>query len=578
MARYTDEKQVQILIALMKAHGVTHVIASPGATNLTFVASIQSDPFFTIYSAVDERSAGYLACGLAGELGAPVAISCTGATASRNYMPGLTEAFYRKLPILAITSTQRQARVGHHVAQVIDRSSIPKDVVKLSVDLPVVRDAEDVWECEIKVNRAILELSRRGGGPVHINVPTEYSRDYSHRQLLAPRQINRWTVDDPELPSLTGRVAVRVGSHKAWTKGETDAIERFCEVNNAVIFCDHTSGYHGKYRIIGALVGGQEDGDKTSLRPDVLIHIGEVSGDYETHSLSGKEVWRVSPDGEIRDTFRSLRHVFEMTEERFFNLYSQGSKQTPSFYQECSKRLEDGRANLPELPFSNLWFASQYAHRVPRGATIHFAILNSLRAWNFFELNQGVRSSSNVGGFGIDGCTSTLIGASLANPADLYFLITGDLAFFYDLNALGTRHLRSNVRVLLVNNGKGTEFTQHNHAGSALGASADKYVAAEGHFGSKSPTLVRNFCESLGLEYFSVRDTNEADTVMARFFSSEKFDKPLLVEAFVDASDESNALRMVKNLEVGGKARARKLAKGILGPKGVKGAKRILGM
>ena len=100
--RYTSERNVQILIALMKHHGVKRVVASPGTTNITFVASLQNDPFFEMYSAADERSAAYIACGLAAETGEPVALTCTGATASRNYLPGLTEAYYRKLPVLAV--------------------------------------------------------------------------------------------------------------------------------------------------------------------------------------------------------------------------------------------------------------------------------------------------------------------------------------------------------------------------------------------------------------------------------------------------------------------------------------------
>ena len=165
----TKEKNAQIIIALLKAHGIRYVVASPGTTNVALIGSIQNDPYFTIYSSVDERSAAYLACGLAEESGEPVVISCTGATASRNYAPGLTEAYYRKLPVLAITSMQQLGRVGHNVAQVIDRSVIQNDVAKFSVELPVVKDAEDLWDCEIKVNKAILELTRNGGGPVHIN-------------------------------------------------------------------------------------------------------------------------------------------------------------------------------------------------------------------------------------------------------------------------------------------------------------------------------------------------------------------------------------------------------------------------
>ena len=100
---YSTDKSVQIVLSLLKAHGIKRIIASPGTTNQKLVVSMQSDPFFEIYSSVDERSAAYIACGLAEETGDPVVITCTGATASRNYMSGLTEAFYRILPILAIT-------------------------------------------------------------------------------------------------------------------------------------------------------------------------------------------------------------------------------------------------------------------------------------------------------------------------------------------------------------------------------------------------------------------------------------------------------------------------------------------
>ena len=135
---YTAEQNLQMLIYLMKQHGIRKVIASPGATNITFVASIQQDPYFEIYSAADERSAAYMACGLAAESGEAVALSCTGATASRNYVPGLTEAFYRKLPVLAITSTQHTGRIGQLCPQVVDRSVIQNDIAVMSVQIPSV--------------------------------------------------------------------------------------------------------------------------------------------------------------------------------------------------------------------------------------------------------------------------------------------------------------------------------------------------------------------------------------------------------------------------------------------------------
>lgn len=117
---YTSEENILQLITLLKAHGVRKVVASPGTTNITFVGSIQNDPDFEVYSCVDERSACYMACGLSVESGEPVALSCTGATAARNYPSGLTEAYYRHIPIVAITSSQYFGKVGQMNAQFTD--------------------------------------------------------------------------------------------------------------------------------------------------------------------------------------------------------------------------------------------------------------------------------------------------------------------------------------------------------------------------------------------------------------------------------------------------------------------------
>jgi len=575
---YTDEKNALIILALLKKNGIRKVIASPGATNVTLVASMQSDPYFEMYSSVDERSAAYMACGLAAECGEPVVISCTGATASRNYLPGLTEAYYRKLPVLAITSTQFIGRVGHDIPQVIDRSSIQKDVAKLSVNLPLVKDEDDLWECEVKVNNAIQELFRRGGGPVHINLPTMYSQNYKTKNLPDVKIIKRIESED-EFPTLPdGRIAVFVGSHINWTDKQTRALDIFCAANNAVVFCDHTSSYKGKYRVLYSLAASQLNSNIAASRPDLLIYIGDISGDYSAYNLIGKEVWRVSMDGEIKDTFRRLTYVFEMSEHRFFSHYSDNKNaNSETFLQFCQEELDRIYHNIPELPFSNVWLASQLAHRIPDNSVIHFGILNSLRTWNFFEVPISVSSASNVGGFGIDGCVSSLIGASLANENKLYFGVVGDLAYFYDMNSIGNRHIGNNLRILLVNNGKGTEFRQFNHTAAHLGDEADTHIAAAGHFGNKSKLLVKDFSTNLGFEYFSASDKESFNNVYEKFVSPQHQDRPILFEVFTTSEDESNALELIMNIDQNVKAKMTNAAKQIVGVKGVKAIKKVLG-
>jgi 2-succinyl-5-enolpyruvyl-6-hydroxy-3-cyclohexene-1-carboxylate synthase len=568
---YTNEKNAQVIIALLKANGIKKVIVSPGATNVTFVGSLQQDPFFEMYSAVDERSAAYMACGMAAESGEPVVLSCTGATASRNYIPGLTEAYYRKLPVLAITSTQNIAKVGHHIAQVIDRSTIQNDVAKCSVQLPIVSSDEDIWECEVKVNQALIELNRRGGGPVHINLPTQGSSEYDVKVLPNYRVITHYTLQDnwPDLPKC--KLAVFAGSHKDFTDVETFAIDAFCASNNAIVLCDHTSGYKGQYRVQHSLLSCQRLLTDNALRPDLTIHIGEITGDYYVPTLIGKTVWRVSEDGEIRDTFKKLSSVFESPESDFFSRYANPENEiNSSYYSAFKERLSQLSVQLPEVPFSNIWLASKMASRIPDNSLIHFAILNSLRAWNFFELPNTVSSASNVGGFGIDGCVSSLIGASLINRDKLCFGVIGDLAFFYDLNSVGNRHLGNNLRILLVNNGKGTEFRNSSHAASLFGDEADMYIAAAGHFGNKSPELIKHYAEDIGFEYLTASTKEEFEGIYKRFLEPTLTPKPMLFEVFTDSQDESDALELVSAIEKDTSLVLKDYAKQIVGEKGKK--------
>ncbi len=278
---YTVKKHIQILIAMLKEHNIRKVIISPGATNVVFVGSVQSDDWFEIYSAPDERSAAYMACGLADESGEAVALSCTGATASRNYMPGLTEAFYRKLPVLAITSGITPALPYNNTPQVLDRSILPNDIANESVVVSDIYSDDDYWKCALNINKAILALSANGGGPAHIQLLSESNLDFSVQTLPDVNIIKRYTIDDilPDIDSAS-RIAVRVGAHKYWDKQLTALVDAFCERYNAVVLCDHSSGYHGKYRIMEALIGGQEALDAGKAALDLLIDIGDITANY----------------------------------------------------------------------------------------------------------------------------------------------------------------------------------------------------------------------------------------------------------------------------------------------------------
>lgn len=577
---YANELNHLILISLLKEHNIRQVVASPGVNNMRLVYSLQQDPFFKIYSCVDERSAAYIACGLAAESQSPVMLTCTGATASRNYMPGLTEAFYRKLPILAVTSTRDIGKIGQYTPQLLDRRVVPNDVVVKSVHIPIFHTKDDEENYTVLLNDALLELRHHGGGPVHVNLTSSYSRDYSIDKLPRVRPIRRYTYGDT-LPNLNfKKVGLYIRSHAAWSKQLHNAVNEFCEKYNAVVFADQTSNYHGPYGVYSTLITSQQEYRPQCCNFDLMIYIGSVDGsDYD--ALDPVQVWRVCQDGIVRSPFGKLSSVFEMKEEDFFHYYNRDKdkKSGSSFYKEWNREYEKVLESLPEFPLSNILVAKELLQVIPAGSTVHYGIQNSLRSWNFFKPKNEIRGYANTGGFGIDGSLSSLIGASLFNASKLYFGIIGDLSFFYDINVLGNRHVGKNIRLILINNGLGQQFKNPGSAGGDLGAETDKYIAAAGHYGCKSANLVKHFAEDLGFKYLSA-DNIETFRSNIPAIISDGSDKSIIFEIFAETEDESEAMFKIKHVITSSayknSAKAKKMIKKVLGEKGTDAIRKLL--
>lgn len=578
---YTVEKHTQILISLLKQHGVRKIVASPGTTNICLVGSLQSDPYFEIYSSVDERSAAFIAVGLAAESGEPVALSCTGSTASRNYIPGLTEAFYRKLPVLAITSSQHLGRVGQYNSQVIDRSSPLADMLNESVTVDCVYTEEDEWHCAVEVNKALIALRKNGGGPAHINLVTTYNPDFSCKKLPVVKLITHVSSFD-DMPSLDvyKHIAILVGVHKKWPEELKKTVEDFCNFYDAVVIKNHASNYQGDYGYNPNLISNMAQYSPVTELADLVIYIGSVS--RYTSGMKEKEMWRVNPDGIIRDTEKKLTKVFAMEEVEFFRYYVSQKKEIKKniYAKQWQAEYQEIINKVPELPFCNVWIAKTLSSMLPDGCVFHLSGSNTARAWNFFELPKSIECYSNDGTMGIDGQVSALIGESLASPNRLHFGAVGDLTFFYDMNSLGNRHIKNNLRLLVVNNGKGAEFKIYTHPAYAFGETGDSYMAAAGHFGNKSTDLIKHYAEDLGYEYLTASTKSEFNHVMKRFVSPQLTNKPMIFEVFTDSSDESDGVYVMNHIvsNTSGKAKtiAKDMIKSIAGEKGVSAVKNLL--
>ena len=313
---YTDDKNAQIVLALLKKYNIKKIVVSPGMTNVPISRSVQIDSFFETYSVVDERSAAYFATGLSAESGEPVVISCTGATASRNYLPALTEAYYRNLPIIALTSQQPASDFGDLKPQYVNRAVSPLDVKRISVNLPVIKDVEDEKSWVLAVNRALTMAIKNGCGPVHINLLVN---SYSFTTVSLPEvpRIDYFQTDDllnEEILSQlknqinNKRIAILIGSHRKFSCEETKAIEDFVDSYDVAVFYDHTSNYKGKNKVLLSVASGLK---RIAIKPEIVIDIGSVTGVYSASALiKDADFWRISEDGEFHQRYGNLKNVF----------------------------------------------------------------------------------------------------------------------------------------------------------------------------------------------------------------------------------------------------------------------------
>lgn len=551
---YTILENARIVIALLKKHNIRHIVLSPGGSNIPIVQGVQNDPFFKCYSVVDERSAMYFAIGLYLQTGEIVATSCTSAQATRNYVPGLTEAFYKRVPILAITMSKHPRYVGQDYMQCPVQDSLPVDAVKKSFSLPRITDDNDRALCVRLANEAMLELTHNGNGPVQLDIQELDSETWvldSKATLPDVRKIERFsyydTINDDALKNK--RVMVVIGEHRPFESMEIEAMEDFCKNHNAFVYTDPTSNYHGQYSLNANcfLAFCSEALFVERYMPEVVISIGGLTGDYAifsklfNSSAASYEHWRVDLDGRVVDTYNHLTRIYQMEVKDFF-ARTKGQECQDHSYYELWKEAYDSVSydHVEELPLSNLYAAIKLAPMIPDNSIMNYAILNSFRCWCYAKTNPTIQAYCNLAAFGIDGCTSMFIGESVATDR-LSFLVSGDLAFFYDLNALGIRHIKNNVRILLCNNNGGMEFKLGNLQDST---DVGTYIAADNHFRN-----AEGWAKTNDFIYYRI-ETKEQFNDIAETFTSPS-DKPIIVEIITTPDNERSAsiMHTIKNVK-----------------------------
>ncbi len=567
---YSNFKSVQLLVAVLKSYNISRVVLSPGGSDVPIIHSIEQDDFFKCYSVVDERSAVYYAIGLSQGMNEPVVCVCTSGTAVSNYLPGMTEAYYQNVPIIAITADKNPCYNGQIETQKITQHSIFGDVSLKSVELPTGTNSDELWLCERLIKEAVLASVNFSKGPSHINIPIvgNYA-DYDVKTLPSIKHVDYLSLEASEnvwmnyVKRLTRakRILIVVGQNVVFSEEDIKNIEEFVTTYNCVISVENISNLNCNGTVTTYPITEAQKNDSQVLIPDLVISFGNNIVSYGLKPLLRKNYlkfdhWSIDPSGRYRDVFKGLTDVICCSPSYFFKYIVEHSlakvESDSSYYNEWKKALDS--FYIPEFDFSNFYVASKLAQAIPPNSILHMAILNSARVMQYFKLAENVKSFSNIGALGIDGCLSSFMGQA-ATTDELAFCLTGDLSFFYDMNALGIRSLRNNVRIILLNNGGGAEF--HLFVDKSNVPTMNTHICAE------HSKKAKGWVESLGIQYVSASNKQELEDAIKQLSQPSK--TPIFMEVFTEMESDAEITKSFysSNRKPSKKNEVKKLLKGV---------------
>lgn len=474
---YADLERARVLVALIKEYGIRHIVMSSGTRNVNLARLFEANnDYFKIFNVSDERSAAYFAIGLATKLQETVAICCTSGTAASNYVPGVTEAFYQKVPLLVITADRYPELHGNMEDQTIIQYGLFDTCTKKSVTLPTNQDPRNMWESRLKITDAILEINHHGNGPTHINIPQaglELSSCPKYALVLSNvKKIERVMLEDSdeiwkgyaERLSNCNRIMIVYGQNNRLNCYEEELLDVFSSHYNCVILTDSLSNYEGKYAIspYRLLRGYSQKDYNDKLSPDLIIHIGgmRILNCPLTEKIRGGfyniDVWRVAEDGELADRYRRLSTVFECHQVDFFKKlikHNRTGSNNGEYYSLWKKEV-DNKPYEQIQEWNSKFTMQKLMKKIPSGSLLHLAVGNTFYYAPNYEVASNVEVFCNMGTNGIDGCASSFMGqVAAAEETQLCFLMIGDLSFFYDMNSILNKRLTNNVRILLNNDG-----------------------------------------------------------------------------------------------------------------------------
>lgn len=560
---YSEIPAAQTLVLQFKSKGIKNIVISPGSRNAPLTLSFTRDSYFQCFSIVDERAAGFFALGMAQQLQEPVAVVCTSGSALLNYYPAVAEAFYSDVPLFVVSADRPSYKIDIGDGQTIRQEGVFEKHIAYSANLKqdsihgvetVTRmKAAGIYEPQTSIQsfnaqelHKALTIGMRSKAPIHINIPFEeplYNTtdtlkveiDATEEEVSRELTDKDWSMHS-ELWKSSKRKMVLIGVNTPNSVSKK-VLEALANDDSVLVFTETTSNLHHPefFPSIDSIVApiersSEKDDLFKALQPDLLVTFGGLIVSKKIKAFlreyQPKTHWHVDTK-KAYDTFFCLSDHIKWNPDSFFTQILSGQRSTSgSLYKKNWTKVKGNYEHrredyLQKIPFTDFKVFNQIMANIPKDYQVHLANSSTVRYTQLFNMDASLKVYCNRGTSGIDGSTSTAVGASV-HHGEPTLLITGDLSFFYDNNGLWNSYLKKDFRILLINNSGGGIFR------ILPGFEATDNFST--FFETSHGQTAEHLCRMHGLDYLSANDEVGLTEGLQHFYSDSN--RPKLLEIF----------------------------------------------
>lgn len=543
---YPKKELAQIVIAACHQFDIDTVVISPGSRNAPLTVGFSNHPAINAMSIVDERCAAFFALGIAQQTQKSVAIVCTSGSALLNYYPAIAEAYYSKIPLVVISADRPKHLIDIGDGQTIRQENVFQNHILFSANL-IEDDAKKEFNINLVAESLLIAHSKKG--PIHINVPfdeplyetVEELQDFAFPNVTLS-EVERSHVNYEHVNSIWNaaqKKMILVGVHhndidlqKLINSFENDA--------SVIVLTETTSNLNSDKVInsIDQLIFPLSDEEFSVLQPDVLITIGGMVVSKKIKQFLRKyqpnHHWHVD-ELKSMNTYHCLSEYIQQKPISFLSKLPINSNSESTYQQDWLSKKADRAIQhqkyLASIPYSDLKVFDAVLKSIPEYSQLQLSNSSIVRYAQLFDVNDSLKVFCNRGTSGIDGSTSTAIGAAVAYENQTVF-ITGDLSFFYDSNALWNDFIPNNFRIIVINNNGGGIFRF---------IPGPKSTNALSYFETPHQLTAEHICKMHQLNYHSATDLESLHKELIEFYAESN--QPKLLEVFTDKEINEKVLK-----------------------------------